>query len=81
MVYAKRDETRAPASHAACVGPSQLLMRLEVQRIKDARIEQLGMEKERLDYERAFALKQSRTHDGNGEDPEPADSVGGVDRR
>ena len=65
MVYAKRDETRAPASHAACVGPSQLLMRLEVQRIKDARIEQLGMEKERLDYERAFALK--RPHSGGGE--------------
>ena len=48
----------------------QFLMRLELQRIKDARIEQLGMEKERLDYERAFALKQQQ---------QAVEGAGGVD--
>ena len=37
------------------------MLSLELQRIKDARIEQLGNEKERLDYERAFALKRQLT--------------------
>ena len=37
----------------------QLLLRIEMQRIRDARIEQLCNEKERLDFERAFAVKRA----------------------
>ena len=44
----------------------QWLIRRELQRTKDERIEQLGREKERLDYERAFALK-SRAGRGDRE--------------
>ena len=37
----------------------QFLVRLQLQQAKDARIEQLDAEKQRLDYERAFALKRA----------------------
>lgn len=41
----------------------QLCIRNQLQAAKDERIEQLKMEKDRLDYERAFALKRSSPPD------------------
>jgi len=46
--------------------------RLELQRMKDTRIEQLANEKERLDYERAFALKRQAAPSGSAAEPEAA---------
>ena len=44
----------------------QFLMRRELQRIKDARIDQLGAEKERLDYERVRPLRSTPRPLGRG---------------
>lgn len=44
----------------------QHVMRMQLRRIKDVRIEQLGREKERLDFERAFALKQQSSSSSAG---------------
>ena len=65
----------------AHAGHLLMLLRIEMQHIKDMRIEQLGNEEERLDFERAFALKRAMgspsSHPKPGKDAEEGEPEAG----
>ena len=71
----------ALATLFACrVMRQEWLMRMRLQQATDERIEQLGMEKERLDYERAIALTTLARRTASPDEAHGASAPAGVDQ-